>query len=236
MKTLQLHPKQTALVLLFVVLLLTLVHSAARFVLLRFHAPEVLPLLPWVDLDLEHNIPSIYSGAALLLSSLLFLVIGYLEQQSDNRSRLYWFGLSCIFMFLSIDEWFALHEEIGDITESYIHATGLLYFPWVVPYSILTFLLALPYSKFLLRLPRKTASLFVLSGGMYLAGAVLLDMLGGREAETNGYYSAAYSILCTAEEFLEMSAVVLLIYTLLEYMKEGFGEIRITVQIASVEQ
>ncbi|MDM8522032.1 hypothetical protein QUF80_01570 [Desulfococcaceae bacterium HSG8] len=41
------------------------------------------------------------------------------------------FGI--IFLFLSVDEGFQIHESIGDIVENYICATKFLYFPWVVP-------------------------------------------------------------------------------------------------------
>jgi len=91
--------------------------------------------------------------------------------------------------------------------------------------------LILVYLKFTLELPKSTAVLFILSGTIYLTGAIAFDMFGGREAELHGYDSTTYSILYTIEELLEMTGVVVLIYALLSYIERQFGYIRITLQI-----
>ncbi len=80
-------------------------------------------------------------------------------------------------------------------------------------------------------MPKKTAVLFILIGTVYLTGAIVFDMLGGREAELHGYDSITYCILYTIEEFLEMISVVVLIYALLSYIDRQFGYICITLQI-----
>ncbi|MCI5151354.1 MAG: peptidase M48 Ste24p, partial [Candidatus Electrothrix sp. MAN1_4] len=72
-------------------------------------------------------------------------------------------------------------------------------------------------------LPRKTALLLILSAIIFLTGSVGFDMLGGKEAELHGYYSNTYMVLSTIEEFLEMSGIVLLIYTLLDYIEQHHG-------------
>jgi len=140
-------------------------------------------------------------------------------------------GLSVIFLFLSIDEGFQIHENIGDIAENYIDSTGFLYFPWVVPYGFAVIVFILVYLKFTLKLPKRAAVLFILSGTVYLTGAIALDMLGGREADLHGYDSITYCILYTIEEFLETIGVVVLIYALLSYIERQFGYLCVTLQI-----
>ena len=139
--------------------------------------------------------------------------------------------MSIIFLFLSIDEGFQIHENIGDITENYIDSTGFLYFPWVVPYGFAVIVFILVYLKFTLDLPKRTAVLFILSGTVYLTGAIVFDMLGGREADLHGFDSITYCILYTIEEFLEMIGVVVLIYALLSYIERQFGYLCVTLQI-----
>ncbi|MCI5122308.1 MAG: hypothetical protein D3908_14195, partial [Candidatus Electrothrix sp. AUS4] len=104
-------------------------------------------------LDIEKNIPSFYSGFLLFFSSFLFFCISLLDKK-QRKIRYYWLGLAAVFCFLSLDETFVLHERLGDYAEKYITSTGilevsgLLYFPWIVPYSILMILLGLLYFRF----------------------------------------------------------------------------------------
>jgi hypothetical protein len=63
----------------------------------------------------------------------------------------------------------------------------------------------------------------ILCGIVFVTGAAVFDMLGGREAELNGYDSATYCLLYTVEESLEMVAIAGLIYTLLSHIESRFG-------------
>ncbi|MCI5219231.1 MAG: hypothetical protein D3914_08580 [Candidatus Electrothrix sp. LOE2] len=230
------HPKKTALFFLATVVLLTVLHCIAQTVFFSTDNPDLLELTGYFDLDIENNIPSFYSAFAILLCSLLFFCISSLEKK-QGRKRRYWLGLACVFLFLAFDEAFALHEGLGDLTEEYLQRTeilqvgGLLYFPWIIPYSLLTTILGLLYFHFILSLPRKTTVLLILSAIIFLTGAVFFDMLGGREAELNGYYSITYTVLYTIEEFLEMNGIVLLMYTLLDYIEQQYGHLCFSLQI-----
>ncbi|MCI5125336.1 MAG: peptidase M48 Ste24p [Candidatus Electrothrix sp. AR5] len=227
---LKIHPRETALFFLAFVILLTVLHSIAQAVLFSTGNQELTYITGYVDLDIEKNIPSFYSGFALFFSSLLFFCLSSLDKKQGKKCR-YWLGLAGVFFFLSLDETFVLHERLGDYTEKYIKSTGileasgLLYFPWIIPYSILMTILGLLYFRFIFRLPRKTTILLILSAILFLTGAAGFDMLGGREAELHGYYTITYTVLYTIEEFLEMIGVVLLIYTLLDYIEQRFGHL-----------
>lgn len=233
---LKIHPRETALFFMAFVLLLTVLHSIAQIVLFYTGNQSLMDITGYVDLDIEKNIPSFYSGFALFFSSLLFFCIASLEGK-QGRKRGYWLGLAGVFLFLSLDETFILHERLGDYTQGYMKATGileaggLLYFPWIIPYSILMIILGLLYFRFILRLPRKTTVLLILSAIIFLTGAAGFDMLGGREAELHGYYTVTYTVLYTIEEFLEMSGVVLLIYTLLDYIEQQFGHLCFSLEV-----
>ncbi|CAK8721329.1 Multidrug transporter [Candidatus Electrothrix laxa] len=233
---LRIYPRKTALFFLAIVVSLTVLHSIALTVFLYTENQDLLEITNYVDLDIEKNIPSLYSAFAIFLCSLLFFCISSLEKKQGRR-RCYWLGLAAVFLFLSLDESLALHEGLGDLTEEYIQQTGimqargLLYFPWIIPYGILTTLLGMLYFRFILRLPRKTAVLLILSAGIFLTGAVGFDMFGGREAEIHGYYSVMYTVLYTIEEFLEMSGIVLLMYTLLDYIEQQFGHFCLSLQV-----
>ncbi len=223
--------KKTAYFFLLIIIILTLLHCIALFLFFHSDNPRVLDFTLWFDLDTERNIPSFYSAAAILFCSLLSFLLACFAKTTDKFHFIHWLGSSFIFLFLSIDEACELHEAIGDLVEKYIHATGLIYFPWVLPYSILAILCALLYLKFFLQLPSRTKRLFIVSGAIYFIGAVFFDMLGGREAELHGFDSVIYCLLYTVEEFLEMLGIVGMIYTLLDYIEEKYGSIVITLQL-----
>ena len=61
-----------------------------------------------------------------------------------------------------------------------------------------------------------------------------MDMLGGREAELNGYDSLLYCFLYTIEELFEMLGIVGTIHALLSYFEEQHGYILIILQIKPV--
>ncbi|MCI5144082.1 MAG: peptidase M48 Ste24p [Candidatus Electrothrix sp. AR3] len=230
MLEIKIKPRKITFFFLALVTCLTMIHGLLLFFFFHYNDPKILDFTLWFDLDIERNIPSFYSSGAILICALLFLILGYLEKNT-GRSRFYWIGLALIFFFLSMDEAFELHEGLGDLTENYIQATGWLYFPWVIPYGFMTLVFTLLYARFILSLPAKTGGLFTLSGSMYLLGAVVLDMLGGREAEQHGFDSLKYCTLYTLEEFLEMLAIVVLIYAILSYIYKKFGYISITLQV-----
>ncbi len=215
---LKIHPRETALFFLAFVILLTVLHSIAQAVLFSTGNQDLTNLARYVDLDIERNIPSFYSGFALFFSSLLFFCLSSLDKKQGRKCR-YWLGLAGVFLFLSLDETFVLHERLGDYTEEYIKSTGILEASGLL------------YFRFIFRLPRKTTVLLILSAIIFLTGAAGFDMLGGREAELHGYYSITYTVLYTIEEFLEMSGVVLLIYTLLDYIEQRFGQLCFSLEV-----
>ena len=77
---------------------------------------------------------------------------------------------------------------------------------------------------FLLQLPRRTARLFMAAGGIYLSGAVGLEILGNSMSLQSLKNTLGYSMQTLAEEGLEMLGVVLFLYALLDYMR-GDGEV-----------
>ena len=73
--------------------------------------------------------------------------------------------------------------------------------------------------------------LFVVSGLIYVAGAIGFELLGAWEADFHGTDTIRYCILFTCEEFLEMIGIVLLIYSLLSYIVHEIGYPTVTFEI-----
>jgi hypothetical protein len=59
--------------------------------------------------------------------------------------------------------------------------------------------------------------LFVLSGAIFVTGAIGFEMLGGKVIQEQGF-TVEYAIYYTIEESLEMVGVVIFIFTLIGYI------------------
>ncbi len=173
-------------------------------------------LIGLFDLDTEKNIPTFYSSLALLTSSiLLFLTANF---NKKNNSMVYpWILLGMIFLFLSLDEILELHEHFVRLTQNLFQLTGFGTAYWTLPYLIALILLFIFLVRFLKQLPRKTLFLVVLSGFIFLFGAVVMEVIGGRYQEFYGRQTPFFTFLYTIEEVLEMGGIATFIYTLLSY-------------------
>ena len=72
--------------------------------------------------------------------------------------------------------------------------------------------------------------LFVLSGAVYVGGALGFELLGGWYASSEGVGNIQYAIITTFEELFEMLGIVFFIYSLLTYIKSEFDSYSITVK------
>ncbi len=164
----------------------------------------------------ENNIPIWFAIFILTVSSILLGMIYWVKKQEGDLYQRYWLMLAIIFLALSIDEAASIHEEFGSILANRFPTSGYLYYIWVVPALIFVFLFCLVFSRFILHLPRRTAILFVISGVVYVGGAVGFEILAAPcedQCDTFGF-----SILILFEETLEMLGIVAFIYALLDYV------------------
>ncbi len=180
------------------------------------------------DFNGEANIPAFVSATGLLFCSLILTVIGFTEKERRQWAG-YWVSLGIVLLFLSFDEAAMFHERLTDPVRSLLHTSGFLYYAWVIPYSIGTLIFLLLILRFLTHLPKRTRSLMILSGGLYTLGALGCEVVGGMIHDTIGTDTFAYSALYTLEELLEMVGIGVFGYTLLTYVKEFVGPIRVSV-------
>lgn len=177
----------------------------------------------------EANIPAFYSGLLLALNAVLLAVVWRLQRQGSERAG-GWLALSLLFLFLSFDELFQVHEELIDPLRETFDSTGLLYYPWVVAYGAGVVVIAVLFYPLWRSLERHVRTWMAFAAGAYLAGAVVFEMLGGARTEAVGTEGDfVYGALYTAEESLEMAGLVLFAYALL------FMLARARVTVATVE-
>ncbi|MGB8326173.1 MAG: hypothetical protein WCE48_01200 [Steroidobacteraceae bacterium] len=223
MTELKIDPKQVAVVLLWIVMVLSFLNGLLLGLQFYLGESALDTLVDFFDLDLEGNIPSLYSAVTTLACSGWLALIARVNWNRSGGQRYHWLGLSVIFVYLGIDEGVAIHEKLSNFMEQYMAAKGFLYFLWVVPYGIATAVLGLVYFKFWWGLPKLTRARFMVAGLLFVGGAVGLDMVGGYLAERYGTHSVLYTLEYSIEELLEMLGILLFNYALLTYLAEETG-------------
>ena len=194
-----------------------------------FDHDHVYGLVNLFNFDTEKNIPTLYSSIALLFASILLLLIAF-KRKNIKLSYIPWFVLAFIFLFLSIDEISSIHERLIIPVRETFGTSGYLYYAWVIPYTLALVVFIIAYSKFLLELPKRIMIFFIMSGAIFVLGAIGFELLGGRHADLYGTNNAIYSVITTCEELLEMLGIAIFIYTLLTYIIDQFESAVITIK------
>ena len=170
------------------------------------------------NLDAESNLPTLFSFSILLFSAFLFYLLSKEPAEQEKGNRLYWLGLAFVFTFLACDEAIMIHEAVSDVTEIFVHGGGYLYYPWVLPYTILLAILGFFYIRFFLRMERALFLRFMIAAVLYISGAVGFEMLGSKESRLHSMDTVLYTIYSTVEESLEIFGVLFLIGILLKIL------------------
>lgn len=223
------NPRKTCRFLVVTVIGFTLAGSAVQLIKYNFGHDYIFGLGHLFNLATDVSIPAWYSSATLLLCSLLLGIIYLAKRRNAERFALHWAVLSLIFLYLSIDEAAQIHEIIGVTLSQKVtgNTHGFIHYTWVLLGIPFVLLVAAGYLKFLLHLPRKTMCLFILAGVTYVGGALITDMINGRQADLHGPGTLTYQMTTVAEEFLEMTGIVVFIYALLTYMSSEVRIVRI---------
>jgi len=172
----------------------------------------------------ESNIPTWYTSVLLLASA----GAAFLCRQADGagRRRRYWTGLVVIFLYLSLDEAAQIHELVGRLA-TFIQATGVLYYRWVLPFGLLALAIGGVYLRFLFLLPRDIALFFFGGGALYVGGAIGFEILGALEAEAFRYRNLPMLVYVTVEETFEMCGPSLFLYGAHRYLQRGGASVRL---------
>lgn len=177
-------------------------------------------IIEWFDFNAEGNFPTLYSTILFLIAAILL----YLIALNSSEKRIgKWQVLSLIFLFMGADESIGIHEKWIFIVRSTfsdleIPLPDLFHYGWIIPYGILLIILFAYFFQFFKNLPRKTIKLFFLSATIFINGAIVMEMFGGRHNKLYGGRNLTFTAYYTCEELLEMVGLIVFIYALLEYL------------------
>ncbi|NHC34412.1 hypothetical protein [Scytonema millei] len=216
------------LVSAFSVIFLCVLVQVSTYLLPGYPLQDTLVSL--FNIDGEQTIPAFFSWSLLLFCALLLGAISYSKKINREPYATHWTALAIIFFYLYLDEAIGIHERIGWIVTDKFKPSGFFYFAWTIPGSILTIICFLAFLRFINSLPPKIKNLFLLSGGIYVGGALLVEMF-------NGYYKSLYGdrsmyyALTAVEEGMEMLGIVTFIYGLMTYISSSMKGIHLLVSI-----
>ncbi|NES94417.1 MAG: hypothetical protein F6K32_04175 [Desertifilum sp. SIO1I2] len=223
----QLIPEKVIRFFIFTIVGLGCAHLGGQFTKYILGYGSLKGLIPLFDLDREANIPSLYSGLALLLCGVVLSMIAIVKKQQRDRYCRHWQGLAIIFAYLGVDEMAEIHELTGKPLRDLFNATGIFYFTWVILGFALVAAFILVYRKFTFALPPQTRKRFILAACLYLAGALGTELIGGYIAYTSEKQSLLYAMFVAVEEVLEMSGIAIFLYALLTYLRSQVSNITI---------
>ncbi len=179
-------------------------------------------LLTLLSLSYEGNLPTWYSASLLVLCGGVLAVIA----SAAKSDRWRWWLLSVGFFYISFDETVGIHEAVDAMFEN---TSGIFYFGWVLPAAAIVAVLGILYLPFLRRLPRASRRRFVLSGAIYLTGALFLELPLGLWTEHAGNENLVYAAIDLIEESLEMIGASLFLVGLVDHLcgDEGIYRLRL---------
>ncbi|MBI5667040.1 MAG: hypothetical protein HZC41_03460 [Chloroflexi bacterium] len=173
-----------------------------------------------VNVNREASIPAWYSSALLLGAAGLMALTAAVKRACREPFIRHWFGLAVIFVYLSLDEAAALHENLTEPLQTALDTSGYLTFAWVIVGAIFVGVVGLVYLRFLLALPRRTRTGMIAAGALYVGGALVIEAISANQWYQDDGTSLLYSAIGTVEELCEMLGVVVLIYTLLDHWQQ----------------
>ena len=208
------QPAKTLCTLLVIIAVLVVLHLCTGLVAYFNDVPWALDLYFVFNVGSDQSIPTHFAVSAWLVSAGLALK---LSRKTGNAATVQrgWKIIAYVSLFLSVDELAMFHERLTGPFRRFFGTEGYLWYAWVIPYGIGVIIIFLVLTKFLLSQPRKIGGLLILSGVIFVAGAVGFEMVGADMVFRGEEKGIPYRLIFTIEETLEMVGVSVFIYTLL---------------------
>ena len=214
-----LTPRAVARCLLTIVCALAAAHLAGQWSTFVLQHDRLMGIIPQFSLNEELNVPSFYSGGAILLAAALVGVVAAAKRKAGEAHG-GWIFLAFTMLFLSFDEFFSVHERFNIPVRNALHTSGVLYLAWVIPYATLAAFVGVACWKTVMSLPAGIRGRMFVSGLTYVFGAAGMEMLGAPHWVVNwGAGDLVYAFYSTSEEVLEMVGIVMFIHAMLLYLE-----------------
>jgi hypothetical protein len=191
-------------------------------------------LIDFFYFDKEHNLPTYFETLLFLLCFLLLVIVAFGARKNSTGLSSHWFFLAIIFFYFAADEILRLHEQSIAPLRNMFNTNDYFYLAWTIPAIIFCLILGIFYLKFLLKLKPLFRNLFVASGFIFISGAIVAEIFGSHHQFVYGKENFGYTMLTTLEESLEMTGLILFIYSLIRYIK--FYHLRLSINFGGLTE
>jgi hypothetical protein len=216
------------------IVFLVTMHVCVYIVKFAVGHDHLMGLTPLFDLDRENNLPTWYSGTVFIATAAALGVIAAAKHQAGDRFAVHWTVLTVIFMYLSFDELTRMHERWGTALPDSFKAFrqqavlgGVFGRLWTLPAWVLAIVVGVSYFRFLLHLPHRTRTLFLVSGTAFLSGAFGMEMIDASYLAAGGQDPRLRFVFVTLEEGLEMASIALFLCAVIRYGSKRVGRVQL---------
>jgi hypothetical protein len=205
-------------------------HCAALFVSYGLGYDVAMGFVPAFHMDWERNLPT-FAATLLLLSCGILTALQPVLRGGDRPGDDAWRTLAVLFVLLSVDEAFQLHEPIGIAVKARFDADWIPMFAWVLPYGALLLVLAAVFLPWFLRLDRPSKMRFAIAAALYVSGALGMELVSSAYFESLDPGRATFRtltgcLLSTVEESLEFIGTGVFLHALVRRV----GGLRLSAQ------
>lgn len=170
-----------------------------------------------LDVDQEASVGTLWTGLQFGILILFLLARTALAHRAGEKWKP-WFVVAMCAGYVMADDVITIHEATTEPLRSALGTSGFLTFAWILPYSLLTMIVAITLFPWVRTLHPTTRKGMFLAAGVFLAGAVVMEGVGGILIDAGGqasvtdgagFTSTKYMLSTTLEEFLEMAGVAI---------------------------
>lgn len=172
-------------------------------------------LLRFFDGDLKINFPTGYKTTFLLAVALLFTVLWRSGSRRADPFAPGWRLLAYVSLFAFVDETVYLHQSLSSFLHEHLHWHGVLLYSWTVIYAPAAAAVAVLLLRHVRHLDSRARRDILLSGGLYVVGALLFEPVKSAVASRYGDGGLAFGLTAAVSDSLELLGLTLLVLVLL---------------------
>ena len=155
-------------------------HLATKVLSIGLGHRRLLGVADIFDLDKEAALHTVVATASLLSAALVCAVIAATENPRNRGMAAGWLFVSTCLLFMMFDEGAMLHDRLSAPIKEGMDGDNPFYFVgWLIPYVLITVVVAAVAVPFALRLPRITAGRLLVAALLYLGSALGMEMIQG---------------------------------------------------------
>lgn len=168
-----------------------------------------------LDVDEEASVGTLWTGLQFGFLILMLLSRTVIAHRADEKWKP-WLIVAMCAGYVMADDVITIHEATTEPLRAALGTSGFLTFAWIIPYSIVALAVAVSLFPWMRTLDPTTRTGMFVAAGLFLAGAVVMEGVGGilidagGEASVTdgaGFTSTSYMLSTSFEEFLEMISV-----------------------------